>query len=258
MPFNINGADVQLAMQNLNTPSNYAGSVGTGSTTTAVVDAVGGFSVNQWTDFAVQFTKNTTTASLQGVWRQITSNTADTLALASALPTDPVQGDSYDIRPFGQQTLNINSMGGEALPGSPVGTPGSAAPTAVMQVGGSDGTDARTFLMDSTGRTIAAKDLVALAILTNTAANTDFGTFTAPWSGTATAQITPATGSVVNLMAYISSTEYSLGPINSGVALVAGDPFEFDMPISSGTKYAFQYATVQSGNGFIHVKGVAE
>ena len=162
MPFDINQGDLQRANEINNTPSNYAGSVGSGSTASSVVDAVGGFATNQWTDFGIQFTSNTTTTALQGVWRQITSNTADALALAAALPATPVVGDQYNIRPFGQQTLNINSVGGTAQTGADwttffsgiwgaIATIGSAIKATAMQIAGSDGTNARTISTDTTG-----------------------------------------------------------------------------------------------------------
>ena len=270
MPFNVNQGDVQRALENQNTPSNYDGVVGSGSTTTSVVDSAGGWATNQWQEYAIQFTKSTNTVALQGKWQQITANTGNALALAAALPAIPAAGDTYNIRPFGQQTLNINSVGGTAQTGADwttyfkslwqsIVTLGSAISNGVaMLMAGSDGTNARALLVDTTGRLIAAKDLVALTVISNQAANTDFGAFTAPWSGTATVIITPATASVLNLRATISATEYTVGPVNSGVALAAGDPFEFDMPISSGIAYAFQFAIAQVGNTFYHVKGVAE
>lgn len=259
MPGGLNQADIQQALQNTNTPQLFDGIIGSGSTATVLAVANGTFATNQWVNYGIQFTANTVTQGLQNVWSgPITANTSNTITLNAALPYTPAANDTFVIRSFGQQTTNLSSMGGEALPGSPVGTPGSSDPTAVMAIAGSDGTNARTLLTDTTGRLIAAKDLVALAPLSNQAANTDFGAFTAPWAGTATVMITPATDSVVNLRATISGTEYTVGAINSGVALIAGEPFEFDMALSSGIAYAFQFATAQSGNTFLSVKGVAE
>lgn len=164
MPASINQADVQRALENNNTPSNYQGTVGTGSTASSVVDSVGGWATNQWTDYAIQFTGNTTTTALQGQWQKISSNTSNTLTLAASLPATPVAGDTYNIRPFGQQTLNLNAVGGTTqTPANwttlfqglynAIATIGSAIKTTAMQIAGTDGTNARTLLTDTDGTT---------------------------------------------------------------------------------------------------------
>lgn len=105
--------------------------------------------------------------------------------------------------------------------------------------------------------TFGSTDLVALEVLSNEASGTDFASFTATYTGTATVMISLATASVVNLWATPSGgTAASLGAINSGTAIPASEPFSFDFPISNGAAYAFQLATAQSGDMFVSVKGV--
>lgn len=102
------------------------------------------------------------------------------------------------------------------------------------------------------------KDLVALEVIPTQAASTDFASFTAPYSGTATLLLSLSTASVVNLMATPSGgTEANLGAVNSGQAVAADEPYIVDFPISSGAKYAFQLATTQTGNLYVHVKGAS-
>lgn len=102
-----------------------------------------------------------------------------------------------------------------------------------------------------------AIDLVPLEAIANQAANADFGSFVAPFSGTATVMLSLTTSSVVNLMAKPSGgAEGNLGAINSGASLPASEPQSFQFPISSGVTYAFQVATAQAGNLTAHVKGV--
>lgn len=104
---------------------------------------------------------------------------------------------------------------------------------------------------------INARDLVALATISDQAANADFGTFTAPFSGTATLLLSLPTSSIVNLYGTpVDGASTSLGAINDGTALPASEPQAFTFPISDGASYAFQVATAQSGDLVIHVQGV--
>lgn len=129
--------DLRQILQEANTPSSYQGVVGSGSTTTAVVDSVGGWATNQWAQYGIQFAQSTVTAALRGVWQQITSNTANTLTLAAALPAAPVAGDTYDIRVFGSQVQDVTSWGGQ-----PVSAASSGYPLFALTTPGSGGVPA--------------------------------------------------------------------------------------------------------------------
>lgn len=99
-------------------PSSYQGVCDAGSTTTAVVDSVGGFAADQWANYGIEFTKDTPTVLLRGVWQKIATNNGTTLTLAAALPAAPVQGDTYNIRPFGANIFDLRSVGGTAQTGA--------------------------------------------------------------------------------------------------------------------------------------------
>ena len=129
--------DLRQILQEANTPSSYQGVVGSGSTTTAVVDSVGGWATNQWAQYGIQFTQTTVTAALRGVWQQITSNTANTLTLAAALPAAPAEGDTYDIRVFGSQVQDVTAWGGQ-----PVAAASSGYPLFALTTPGSGGVPA--------------------------------------------------------------------------------------------------------------------
>lgn len=91
----------------------------------------------------------------------------------------------------------------------------------------------------------------------NVAADTDFVAFLAMFTGTATLLLSLATASVVNLMVTVpSGIETSLGPINSGAPIPAGQPDAYQFPISEGATYAFQLGTTQVGNMFSQLTAV--
>lgn len=153
------------ALQQSGIPSSYQGIVGTGSSTTSIVDSVGGFDADEWKDYGVQFTQNTATAALRGQWTKITANTGNTLTVSPALPATPASGDTYDIRIFGSRVINIESVGGTSQTGADwtplfqaiadaLAADGAAVPSKTLQIGGSDGTDLRALLMDALGRPI--------------------------------------------------------------------------------------------------------
>lgn len=103
-----------------------------------------------------------------------------------------------------------------------------------------------------------AIDLVALAILSDQSAATDFGEFTAPFAGTVSVLVSLATTSTVNLMATpVGGSQVNIGAVNSDVAISASQPFTFSFPISRGVAYAFQLGTAQSGPMYINVKGAS-
>lgn len=107
-----------LALQQALIPSSYQGVVGIGSAADSVVDALGGFGVNQWANWGIQFASDTATAALRNRWQQIVSNTGTTHALVAALPAVPAPGDTYNIRPFGQQVMDLQAVGGTAQTGA--------------------------------------------------------------------------------------------------------------------------------------------
>lgn len=107
-----------LALQQALVPSSYQGVVGIGSDANNVVDSVGGFAVNQWQDWGIQFARDTTTAALRGVWQRIASNNGTTHVMAGALPGIPVPGDTYNIRAFGSQIFDLQSVNGTAQTGA--------------------------------------------------------------------------------------------------------------------------------------------
>ena len=99
-------------------------------------------------------------------------------------------------------------------------------------------------------------DLVPLKSIATQAASTDFASFTATYSGTATVLLSLSTASTVLLMATPSGgTEANLGTLNSGQAIAANEPYMVEFPISAGAAYAFQLGTAQTGNLYVHVKG---
>lgn len=276
--------------------SSYQGVVGTGSTTTVVVDSIGGFATDQWDNWGIQFSQNTATAALQGVWQKITSNTSTDLTLSAALPAAPASGDTYDIRPFGSQVQDLTAVAGQAVPGSPFGTRGAASPgyallaggddgtnlhglktdtsgrieesnlyatsndngSAIkgggLQVGGSDGTDFRLLALDASGLLRLSSDLYALASVANPGAATDFASFTAAQSGTATVEILLATATVLNLHATPSGgVGGQVGSLESGASLPAGEWQTIQFPVSKGATYALQVATAQGSAMLVHI-----
>lgn len=110
-------------------PAAYQGVVGAGSTAESVVDSVGGFAGDQWLNYGIQFTADTPTAALRGVWQKVTGNTGNALAMAAALPAAPVAGDTFVIRSFGTMQENIAQLGGQPVP-SPALLGGPVLPTA--------------------------------------------------------------------------------------------------------------------------------
>lgn len=123
--------NLQQALSRALIPAAYSGVVGTGSTATTVVDAVGGWAPDQWANYGIQFTQDTTTVALRGVWQKITGNTANTLNLAAALPATPQAGDTYVIRPFGAQAMTV-----QAWAQQPVASPAGDDADAVAPVTG--------------------------------------------------------------------------------------------------------------------------
>ena len=190
--------NLRQILQQATTPSSYQGVVGAGSTTTAVVDAVGGWGANQWARWGIQFTDTTTTAALRGVWQQITGNTSNTLTLAAPLPTAPAAGDTYNIRAFGTQVQNVAEWGSVAVEAADAtgvvpfrlpyseAAPGAAAPARAVQVAGSDGSNLRTIAVDIQGRATPQPpalvwDAAGLSLVANT--NAFATSYTPPVAG---------------------------------------------------------------------------
>ncbi len=90
--------------------------------------------------------------------------------------------------------------------------------------------------------------------LSNQAAATTFATASAtsveaPWGGTATIRIVLATSSTLELRVTPSGgSEVTGGLFNDGDTLTAGNGYDFDFTIASGSKYGFRVATAQSGD----------
>lgn len=232
--------------------SSYLGTAGSGSTTTAVVDSVGGWQPNQWDDYGIQFTDDTTTKALQGVWQKITSNTATTLTLAAALPAAPVSGDTYNIRVFGSSVMDVQSIGGESVPGSPIGTSGSIVPSYLTQVGGEDPSgNLHSLATDSSGRQIVSTGPATadtIPVDTAAAATTPlletYGTtkahYTAPANGTMTIGIALNTATTLSMSHNASATSPSYNALNSGQNLAANAEYALSIPVQKGEILDFE------------------
>jgi hypothetical protein len=251
--------NLRQILQQATTPSSYQGVVGSGSTTTAVVDAVGGWGTNQWAGWGIQFTDTTTTAALRGVWQQITGNTSNTLTLAAPLPTAPAAGDTYNIRAFGTQVQNVAEWGGAAVEAADAtgivpfrlpyseAAPGAAAPARAVQVAGSDGTDLRALATTAGGAVLIVKSQGTTATtVTNQKALATSAT--TPILGTA--YTVPANG-VLNIAVGIESgatattslvtrngTQYLA--INQGNNLTAGAEYDVSIPVAQGDTINFE------------------
>lgn len=93
-------------------------------------------------------------------------------------------------------------------------------------------------------------DAVPMTVISDQAANADFASFTAPWSGNAQVLLSLPTASVVDLMVTPagSTTATNAGAVLSGQTVPAGQPQGFSFPVASGATYALQVATAQTGN----------
>jgi len=212
--------------------SDFTASVGPGATTTTIplvglslggVNMAGGY---------VLLDAGALGAGTPKTLAQIASNTATSLTLSSALSAAPAAG--ADLWLYTEAVVNV------------------VATDNVAEWGG-----AAVAAADTTyGLVPEAVDLVPLTAISNTAANTDFAKFTAPWSGTATVLLSLPTASVVNFMVTPSGgTEANAGAIQDGATIAAAQPQTFSFPVSAGASYALQVATAQSGTLFVHVKG---
>lgn len=250
-------------------PSSYDGTVGSGSTTTELVNSVGGWQANQWVNFGIEFTSNTTTPSLRDQWFKITANTDNTLTVSPDMPTAPVVGDRYNIRIYKSQVMNLQSVGGQAQTAADwtpllqdaadvdaaVGTPGTAAPSKAVQVQGSDGTNGHTISTDDEGRLNLAPDTLVwdaagLAVTANT--NIFDTSYTPPSAGTITITIgNLATGSAA--IAYLSkdantapnggSAGTRIFAFNGGNALSAGNLYGYSFIVTANDTYNMQFGT---------------
>lgn len=262
--------NLKEALREALVPSSYQGVVGAGSTATDVVDSVGGFTVNQWENFGIQFTGDTTTLALRGVWQKVVSNTADTLTLAAALPAVPAAGDTYDIRVFGSQTADMTAWGGAPLApadangvpkvqqGYTEGAPGQAAPVRALQIAGTDGAALRTLATDSQGRltpqpTPGVWDAAGLAV----AAATNFfaQSYSPPSYGVLTVTIgnlSTGTSAVFSLIktANTAPTGGSAGTrpfeLNSGNDIVAGQIGTYAIVVTPNDDYNLQASAATS------------
>lgn len=253
--------DIERALTQRVVSSAFYGTVAAGSSETSVVDSVGGWTTNEWTDYVIQFTADTATEALRGQYQQITSNTSDTLTLASGLPAAPAKDDTYNIRSLDSAAANIKRIGGGSVPGNPIGTPGSAAPAASVVVAGEGPSgNVRTVLTDDKGRLTPQPptlvwDAAGLAVTANTNAFTT--SYQPPTAGRLRLLIgNLSTGSAS--IAYLSKTSNTaptggsagtrLFALNGGTAVGAGDLYPTDgdggdFAVTPNDSYNLQFGT---------------
>lgn len=92
-----------------------------------------------------------------GATRSVTDvSSSGTLTLDAALSYAPAQGDSFVLIQAMEISVtapeNVAQIGGQTVPGNPIGTRGAATPTYATLVGGDDGTDLHGLKTDTNGR----------------------------------------------------------------------------------------------------------
>ncbi len=212
-----------------------------------------------------------------GSSRAITAAANDgTLTLDTELNTAPASGDLFVVikgNVTATASENISQVGGTTQTGADwtmlfqgvsnaVGTPGSAAPANATQMGGTDGTDLRVLVTDSTGvaKTMGAYSEAKagaaspvnsvqvsnfptsfsgiLASGTAIAADGELATsFTVPANGTVVLSVTLASGAVSSVLQVSRNASASTpfwANLNNGTTLTAGNEFDANIPVASG------------------------
>ena len=192
----------------------------------------------------------------------IVSNTGNALTFAaSTFTTAPTAGASVKI--YMQNVINatvtapdnIAQIGGWTVPGNPIGSVGSSAPAAAMQMAASDGTNSQTLASDAFGRlTPQPPALVwdASGYAVGVATNVFATGYTPTNTGTVTLTIgNDATGaSSVASLVKTANTAPSGGSagtrifaLNGGTALGAGDVYTFTFAATPNNTHNLQFAT---------------
>ena len=243
----------------LNTSANaaFVGQAASTSTTTAInlpsgTTVAAGFYVNGILRFL--------TGANTGNEQIISANTASSFTVG-AFTSAPASGDVFEVilgNTAPSVSQNVASIGGTSQTGADwtpllqnvsgaTGATAAAAPTRAMLLAGSDGTDLRALSVDPSGRLIGAVDLVAMTQIASQAAATDFASFTAPFAGIATVQISLSNTSVLSLSVTPSGgSTPTVSAANSGVELPAGQWQTLSFAISAGAAYALQVANTQT------------
>lgn len=101
-------------------------------------------------------------------------------------------------------------------------------------------------------------NLSALQAISDQAASTDFSSFTAPFSGTATILVSLATASTLSLKVTDKSGTSVTSDAYDGSTLTAGRWYDLSFQVSAGAKYALQVGTAQSGNMAVGITGALD
>jgi len=258
--------DLERALANINTASNYSGVVGTGSTTTQVVDSVGGWDTNMWAQYGVQFSQTTVTPALRGVWQQISSNTGNTLTLAAALPAAPVAGDTYNIRPFGSQVQDLTAWAGQAVAAPQGDADGVAAlasglPVFIAHLVGWTGAAWNRLKLGLSGGLVIQKPSALQNYVpagTSAAASTpllvNYGStkahFTPPDAGTMRVAFALSASVTVSMTRDATATTPTYDALNSGAAVPAASELAFDIPVDPNDAIDFEISAAATVNVF--------
>jgi len=126
-----------------------------GATTTNIPLADLNLGSTNWAGNWVEFQEGALGSGSPRTVAQIASNTATSITLSSALSAAPSAG--YAVWLYDTATINANiaeniaQVGGQNVPGNPIGSTGAAAPSIAMLSGGTDGTDLRAMKTDANG-----------------------------------------------------------------------------------------------------------
>ena len=103
----------------------------------------------------------------------------------------------------------------------------------------------------------ASVDLVPMTQIASQAAVTDFASLTAPFSGTATIQISLGSTSLVNLSATPSGgSTATVSALNMGAEIGGGQWETLQFAMSAGATYALQVADAQTSPLAVSIEGV--
>lgn len=243
----------------LNTSANaaFVGQAASTSTTTAI-DLPSGTTVGAgfYSSGILRFL----TGANAGNEQIISANTASgftTGAFASA----PATGDVFEVilgNAAQSVSQNIASIGTVAQTGADwtpllqnvsgaTSATGAAVPAKATLLGGSDGTDLRALAVDPSGRLIGSVDLVPMTQIASQAAGADFASFTAPFAGIATLQISLATTSALSLSVTPSGgSTPTVSAANGGIEIPSNEWQMLFFAISAGATYALQVANAQT------------
>lgn len=151
--------------------------------------------------------------------------------------------------------LKLAATGSLSTRDDSAGSPGTAAPSSALQVGGTDGTNLRALSVDSFGRLVPQPqalvwDAAGLAVAANT--NVFATSYQPPSAGTLTITIgnlSTGANSVASIVKVANSAPSggSAGTrvfaLNSGSVLTAGDIYSFQITVTPNDMYNLQFGT---------------